>query len=260
MMFSTDPIPAKSKTKCLFFSRNRVSDQLAKVELNGDMLPWVTTAKHLGNHLSTKLNLTFFSPESKTDLSCKRAIMFDKVHQILQQFGYMEPKLVVQLLSVYSTALYGFCLWQLNSEEHFRLNRAWNTATKIIWDLPHATHTRFLESFSPVPHLESVLAGRYIGFIQNLKTSDKPALSLLFNSCKNNIASQTGNNLKYLMEKHNKLSLLDLIKEKQSLKKLRVHSLPADEVWKIGIIEETALIKKDHLKVQFDDNCLEEIW
>ena len=108
----------------------------------------------------------------------------------MQQFGCMEPKLVVQLLRVYSTAIYGSCLWQLNSEEHFRLNRAWNTATKIIRDLPHATHTRFLESFSPVPHLESVLAGRYIGFIQNLKTSDKPALSLLFNSCKNNLASQ----------------------------------------------------------------------
>ena len=62
-------------------------------------------------------------------------------------------------------------------------NRAWNTATKMIWDLPHGTHTRFLESFSPVHHLQSVLARRYIGFIQNLKTSGKQALSLLFDSC-----------------------------------------------------------------------------
>ena len=35
-----------------------------------------------------------------------------------------------------------------------------------------------------------------------------------------------------------------------------MHSLPADELW-ISIIEEKVLIKKDHLKVQFDDNCLE---
>ena len=35
--------------------------------------------------------------------------------------------------------------------------------------------------------------------------------------------------------------------------------MPADEVWKICIIEEIALIKKDHLEVHFDDNCLEEI-
>ena len=35
--------------------------------------------------------------------------------------------------------------------------------------------------------------------------------------------------------------------------------MPADEVWKIAIIEEIALIKKDQLEVEFDDNCLEEI-
>ena len=65
MLFSTDPDPVKSKTKCLFFSRKRSSDQIKNVELNGDLLPWVTTAKHLGNHLSSKLNLSSFSPETK---------------------------------------------------------------------------------------------------------------------------------------------------------------------------------------------------
>ena len=140
MLFSTDPSPAKSKTKCLFFSRKRTSDQIKNLTLNGDILPWVATAKHLGNQLSSKLNLSSFSPETKTDILCKRAILFDKVHQILQQFGYCEPRLVINLLSVYSTALYGSTLWQLNSEEHLKLNRSWNTALKIIWDLPHSTH------------------------------------------------------------------------------------------------------------------------
>ena len=54
MLFSTDPVPAKSKTKCLFFSRKRSSEQVMNVTLNGDTLPWVTTAKHLGNQLSSK--------------------------------------------------------------------------------------------------------------------------------------------------------------------------------------------------------------
>jgi hypothetical protein len=56
--------------------------------------------------------------------------------------------------------------------------------------------------------------------------------------------------LEVLDGKENKLSLLDLINENQSLNKLRVHSLPADKLWKISIIEERALI---------DDNCLESI-
>ena len=100
MQFSTDPVPSKSKSKCLFFSRSRSSEEIENVVLNGDKLPWVTTAKHLGNHLSSKLNLSFYSPETKTDLLCKRAILYDKVHQVMQQFGYLDPQLVVKLLTV----------------------------------------------------------------------------------------------------------------------------------------------------------------
>ena len=259
MLFSTDPVPAKSKTKCLFFSRDRVSGQVAKVTLNGDLLPWVSTAKHLGNHLSTKLNSSFYSPESKTDLLCKRAIMYDKVHQIIQQYGYLEPQLVVNLLSVYSTALYGSNLWQINSQEFFMLTRSWNTATKIIWDLPYATHTRFLESFSPVPHLESVLTGRYIGFIETLSSSYQPVLSILFKVCRDNCSSQTGNNIKYLMTTHEKFSMADLIGEKQVLRKKRIYTLPEAEEWKVKLIKEIALIKKEYLEVEFDEQDLDDI-
>ena len=106
-------------------------------------------AKHLGNHLSTKLDFSSFSTETKTDLLCKWAILFDKVHQVQQQFGYYDPKVILRLLSIYSTALYGSPLWQLYTEEHFKLNRSWTTAVKIILDLPQPTHTRFLESLCP---------------------------------------------------------------------------------------------------------------
>jgi hypothetical protein len=173
MLFSTDADPAKSKTKCLVFSRTINADQVSNVRLNGDSLPWVKSAKHLGNHLSSKIDLSCFAPETKTDLLQKRAILFDKVHQILQQFGYLNPRLVVKLLSIYSTALYGSCLWQLASAEHLKLNRSWNAAVKMIWNLPHPTHTRFLESLSPVPHLESTLMSRYVGFSDNLLKSKK---------------------------------------------------------------------------------------
>ena len=259
MQFSTDPLPSKSKTKCLFFSRERSSDDIKNVLLNGDKLPWVTTAKHLGNHLSSKLNLAFFCPESRTDLLCKRAILFDKVHQVMQQFGYLEPTLVVKLLSVYSTALYGSCLWQLNSTEHLQLNRSWNTAMKIIWDLPFATHTYFLENLSPVPHLESVLTGRYLGFVNNLLKSNQPILSLLFSSCQHNISSQTGQNIEYLLNKHKKKSMVDLLAERPTLKKQRVYTLPEEEAWKISLLKEISLIKKGQLQVNFDDKDLENI-
>ena len=259
MLFSTDPVPAKSKTKCLFFSRKRTSDQIKNVTLNGDILPWVATAKHLGNQLSSRLNLSSFSPETKTDILCKRAILFDKVHQVVQQFGYYEPRMVINLLSIYSTALYGSTLWQLNSEEHLKLTKSWNTAVKIIWDLPHPTHTRFLEHLSPVPHLESVLTGRYIGFAQNLSKSAKPLIRLLFNSCSSDLGSQTGQNLQFLLQKYFKRNLADLITNKSSIKKSTVSPISETEKWKLTLIEELSLVLKGQLEAEFDDKMLEDI-
>ena len=50
MIFSTDIDPKKSKTMCLAFNcEDKVA--LAPVKLNGDDLPWVSKAKHLGNWL-----------------------------------------------------------------------------------------------------------------------------------------------------------------------------------------------------------------
>ena len=259
MLFSTDPSPAKSKTKCMFFSTSRTSDQIKNVKLNGDMLPWVDTAKHLGNHLSNKIDYSTCSPDTKTDLLCKRAILFDKIHQVQQQFGYYDPQLVIKLLSIYSTSLYGSTLWPISSEEHQKLNRSWNTAVKIIWDLPHATHTRFLESLSPVTHLESVLTGRYIGFLQSLKESGKSLLRLLFSSCSSDLISVTGQNVRYLMDKYKKASIKSLVLSKNRIKNSRVYSPPVEEAWKLNLIEEIALVKKTHLELNFDEKNLEEI-
>ena len=258
MQFSTDADPAKSKTKCLIFSRTIKAEQVSNVRLNGDNLPWVKTAKHLGNLLSSKIDLSCSAPDTKTDLLQKRAILFDKVHQILQQFGYLNPRLVIKLLSIYSTALYGSCLWKLASEEHLKLNRSWNAAVKMIWNLPHSTHTRFLESLTSVPHLESTLMSRYIGFIDNLMKSKKSLLKLIF-TCSTDLSSLTGQNVAYLLSKYKKTSLKELTLEKYLIRKIRVYPLQMEESWKINLIEEISLMKLSLLEVEFDMDNIEEI-
>ena len=147
----------------------------------------------------------------------------------------------------------------ISSEEHFKLLRAWNIAVKMVWDLPYATHTSFLESLSPVPHLESVLLGRYIGFLQNLSQSEHPILTVIFNSTWCDLSSLTGQNVKFLLGKFQKQDLAALIAGKQSLIKSRIHSLKEEDAWKINLIEEISLIKKEHLETSFDEEDLEEI-
>ena len=165
----------------MLFSATRSAKEVKPVCLNGDELPWVDSAKHLGNYLSTKISYATMSPSTSLDLLRKRGMLFDSVHKIEQQFGgSYHPELVMKLIGIYSISVYGSSLWEFYSTEFQKLVRSWNTVTKLVWKLPHATHTRLLESLSPLPHLGSVLEGRYLGFLESLDMSNKPFLRLLY--------------------------------------------------------------------------------
>ena len=130
---------------------------------------------------------------------------------------------------------------------------------KMIWELPHATHTCFLESLSPVPHLQSVLNGRFVGFIQSLRNPKNELLPLLFNLTCSDLSTVTGQNVNFLMTKLEKPTLSALINDRISIKKSRVYKLSNTENWKINLIKEISLIKKELLEVTFEDEDLEEI-
>ena len=86
MQFSTDPVPAKSKTKCLHFTkRNR---EVKPLILNENELPWVERASHLGNTLTTKITQNPLGMDTSADLLQKRAISFQKVHELKQAYGF----------------------------------------------------------------------------------------------------------------------------------------------------------------------------
>ena len=106
MLFSTDPDPTKSKTKCMIFSKKDLIAQ--KVILNNDELPWVTSAKHLGSLLSSKVNLNPVSSDTENDLNQKKAIFFSKVHELHQCYNYCDPRIVCQLVRIFAMSFYGY--------------------------------------------------------------------------------------------------------------------------------------------------------
>ena len=61
------------------------------------------------------------------------------------------------------------------------------------------------------------------------------------------------------MQKFKKTSIDQLILDKQELKSLRVYSLPDEEKWKVKLIEEISLLKKNQLDIEFDTEQLETI-
>ena len=66
-------------------------------------------------------------------------------------------------------------------------------------------------------------------------------------------------NIRYLCQKFKFRNLNKLFRGKPHLNQSRVHSLAEDEKWKPPLIKELALLKKNFLSIDFDEEHLTEI-
>jgi hypothetical protein len=130
LIFSTDPDPKKCKTKCLAFLKKR--RDLPKIQLCGDSLPWVTSGKHLGNHLDDKVN------GMKQHILIKRANYISKNNDLTQEFHFCHHQTKFNLNLIYNTNFCGSPLWDLFCRESKMLENSWNTSFRIMYDLLYA--------------------------------------------------------------------------------------------------------------------------
>ena len=73
------------------------------------------------------------------------------------------------------------------------------------------------------------------------------------------MGSVTGQNIRFLTEKFNLQDIDQLILLKSKLKTMKVYTLLDQEMWKINLIEEVALLRKNHLDLDFDQDQLDSI-
>ena len=107
-MFSTDPNPSESKTKCIFVcgsKKNLVKP--APLTLCGRELPWVSTATHLGHELHE-------SGSMEHDALVKRAIFINNSVEIREAFSFASPVEILSAIKTYSASIYGCMLWNLD--------------------------------------------------------------------------------------------------------------------------------------------------
>ena len=109
LRFSTDPDPARCKTKCLAFLRKE--RPLKQVKLCGTALPWVNTGKHLGNTVENKMH------GMKMDIKHKRAAYIAKNNELVQEFYFAHPKTRLEINSIYNYHFTGSPLWNLFCRE-----------------------------------------------------------------------------------------------------------------------------------------------
>ena len=154
LIFSTDIDPIKSKTICIAFNCSNRED-LAKIYLNNDPLPWKSASKHIGNMLSEDGTMN-------CDLNIKRAIFINECMNLNNEFNFIRPEEQFSLLKLYNSHFTGSSCWNFDSSKFQQLVNSWNIHLHFIFGLPYATHYHLVNELTHGDHMKKMIFGRYI--------------------------------------------------------------------------------------------------
>ena len=238
LVFSTDPVPSRSKTKCLYFCGRTTNVRYPDpVQLDGKSLPWVQHAEHLGHTLHQTVNM---------DMDCTRARakFIGKSLDVREQFHFAKPDQVLKMVQILCTDAYGSMLWDLGSNTADKYFKCWNTCVKLVYGVPRSTYTYLVEGYfaQSFATLRNQVLSRYPGFFRNLQSSPSKEVSMLVKMVSADPRSTTCCNLKYLRE----ITNLDQAEQFSSLRireSLPLKTVPVKETWRLGLIAELMTVK-----------------
>ena len=258
LVFSTDPNPVKSKSKCIFMCGSVRNVQYpAALQLYGVDLPWVQTATHLGHELHQLCNMDY-------DVKTKRAQFIANSTDIRDIFQFANPDQILRATNLYCGHCYGSMLWDLSSEMAGQFFRAWNTAVKLAWRVPRSTHTYLVHHLLGVNHdtFKEQLLLRYKKFFSKLRKSKSGPVQVLANIVARDIRSTTGRNLHLIQEE---TGVDPWTASDQMVKESLVRDpVPDRDQWRISLLcqflgerqeMETNMVNSDTIQDLIDSLC-----
>ena len=229
--FSTDDVPARSKSKCVYFcGRLNKVNYPDPLELAGRKLPWVINADHLGHTLCQTVTM---------DKDCHRArskfIM--RSTEVRESLVFSHPFVTLKAIQSLCMDAYGAMIWDLGSSSAEQFFKCWNTCVKMVYNVPRNTFTYLVEGFLAANYvsLRNQVLARYGGFYRRLATSPSREVRGLVKIVQNDPRSNTGRNLRLLRLKTGMdyPEQFSSFKIKGCLKALQV---PKVEEWRLGLL------------------------
>jgi hypothetical protein len=228
ILFSTDPNPSRSKSKCLWFrGKSGEVNYPAPILLNGDALPWVDTATHLGHELHQQCTMEY-------DARCKRASFIEKTTSIRETFNFARPEQKLSAISIYAGGMYGFALWDLFGPRAESAFKCWDTAVKLCWDcVPRSCHRWLVDSLlaGGQPSSRQNHMAMYVGFYRRLHTSSVAEVREMVFYCGADMRSNTARNISRICAEL-KLTVATVTPEAVRLAWQPRAGLP-DDLWKV---------------------------
>ena len=227
--FSTDPVAAKSKTKCIHFRGTQRVRQPAPVILNGKQVPFCETVTHLGHELHE-------SGRMDSDADRARASFNRRASDLRDQLHYCWPRTKILAADLNICDAYGLMLHELSSESIEKVFKSWNTNIRECWSVPYNTKTSLVEKYfaSDFLSLRRQVLSRYPGFVKKLLNAPSNEIRFLTRIAMSDKRSVVCRNIMYL----NQVSKLDVMSEcKQKLREaMPCQSEETLEPWRISLL------------------------
>ena len=247
LMFSTDPCPELSKTKCLYMVgkvRAGLVQYPKPVSLYGVPLPWVTSANHIGHTLSQDCTM-------EEETRSKRMSFITDSTDIREMFAWAHPLQVLEAIRIYCCSFYGSMLWDLYGEEAKKVYRCWNTAAKLVWEVPRNTFTFVVEQLltTTMQSVRDSLIMRYSLFMRSLNKSESKEIRILASCVQGDARSTTGRNIANISTEIGE-DLIEWGKQKMRVG-LTKSSVPLEEEWRVPLLsrllQDRIISKQAHL-------------
>ena len=235
--FSTNPLPEKSKTKGIVFSNRELKWQPAALQLCGNPLPWVKSAKYLGN------KVTGIMDGLSQDIKIKRARYIERNVELNQEFYFAHPEIKTKINQVYNSSFPGSVLWNLKSRNTEMLENSWSVSVRHMWGLPLASHRYLIEALGGT-HARTMIFTRFISFVQSIMKSEKVVAILLLQKVCSNVNTVTGQNIRYILDETKKENIFDKNIVNQIKKNHKFCQMKKMDEWKIGFIKDLVDMKQ----------------
>ena len=123
--------------------------------------------------------------------------------------------------------------------------RAWNTAVKLVWEVPRSTHTYLADHLLGVdlPSARHKLSCQYVGFFQNLGQSASREVRLLKEIVARDAQSGTGRNILNIKAEYD-LDPWPWSVQRFKQKDVRKPVPVADE-WRIGLLKQLLVQRQE---------------
>ena len=152
---------------------------------------------------------------------------------------------------------YGSVLWKMGSRFVDKLERSWNVAFRRMFDLPLATHCYLVEPVSDQNHASTLMARRFLNFVQTIRKSKKTSLRNLLKVIDSDTRSVTGHNLRTLLLRSKAENIRDLKPHHVTAK---YRNIPEGEEYRVNFVQEIIEVKNNKLEVNgFDADELQDI-